>query len=49
MDTSAHRTPRDALIYDLLGDVGRLDEKIKSLPAALNEVLEPTKKELRNI
>ena len=49
METSAHRTPRDALIYDLLGDVGRLDEKIKSLPAALNEVLEPTKKELRNI
>ena len=49
MDTSAHRTPRDALIYDLLGDVGRLDEKIKSLPAALNEVLEPTKRELHNI
>ena len=43
------RTTRDALIYDLLGDVGRLEEKIKSLPATLNNALEPTKKELRDI
>lgn len=43
------RTPRDALIYELIGDVGRLDEKIKSLPATLNDALEPTKKELHEI
>ena len=46
---NSHRTTRDALIYDLLGDVGRLEEKIKSLPATLNNALEPTKKELRDI
>ena len=49
MESNSHRTPRDALIYDLLGDVGRLDEKIKSLPSVLNNALEPTKKELRDI
>lgn len=43
------RTTRDALIHELIGDVGRLDDNIKSLPVALNKVLEPTKEELREI
>ena len=43
------RTTRDALIHELIGDVGRLDDNIKSLPVTLNKVLEPTKKELREI
>lgn len=49
METSAHRTTRDALIHELLGDVGRLDEKINLLPVALNKALEPTKNELHDI
>lgn len=43
------RTTRDALIHELIGDVGRLDDNIKSLPVTLNNILEPTKKELREI
>ena len=36
------RTTRDALTFELLGDIGRLDDKIKALPEGLKEALAPT-------
>lgn len=43
------RSTRDALIHELIGNVGQLDDRIKSLPATLNKALEPTKNELHEI
>jgi hypothetical protein len=36
------RTTRDALTLELMGDIGRLDDKIKALPEGLKEALAPT-------
>lgn len=36
------RTTRDALTLELMGDIGRLDDKIKALPEGLKEALSPT-------
>ncbi|WP_443691034.1 hypothetical protein [Pseudomonas sp.] len=35
------RTTRDALTIELMGDIGRLDDKIKALPDGLKEALSP--------
>jgi len=37
-----HKNAKDALIYDLLGDVGKLHDQIKALPEALKESIAPT-------
>ena len=36
------RTTRDALIHELLGDVGRLHDQVKALPDAFKESVTPT-------
>lgn len=36
------RTTRDALIHELLGDVGRLHDQVKALPDAFKESVAPT-------
>lgn len=40
--TSTPRTARDALIIELMGDIGRLDDGIKALPNTMNEAIAPT-------
>lgn len=37
-----HKNAKDALIYDLLGDVGKLHDQIKALPEAFKESVAPT-------
>ena len=37
-----HRTTRDALIYQALGDIGRLHQEIEKLPGSLRESLAPS-------
>ena len=37
-----HKTVKDAFIYDLMGDVGRLHDLIKALPEGLEKATAPT-------
>ena len=37
-----HKSVKDAFIYDLLGDVGRLHDQIKALPEGLQKSLAPS-------
>lgn len=41
-DTPNHRTARDKLLYEALGDLGRLDEEIRKLPGVMRESLAPS-------